>query len=116
MSGIKVVLHLVSCASNLLICDDLDTTQLVFQSSADCEKQRAEIIEVAQRHLGSSAVIMGRCRFQVSGATPTEPRVHAAPASAALANLDPLRSPATPSLVVPPTAPPSGQIAHRTDE
>jgi hypothetical protein len=65
MDGIKVVLHLVRCAADLLVCIDLDTEHLRFADAEACRSRLPALISVLQSVTAAGDVVMGRCRFQV---------------------------------------------------
>lgn len=78
MTGIRIVLHLVRCTQSLLICDDIDTASLRFQSMTDCEQQRPALIAALGR-AEPNQVVMGRCRVLVLPVERGQPDGHAGP-------------------------------------
>lgn len=65
MSGIRVVAHVVRCAADLLLCNDLDTEHLRFADAEECRGRLPAIISEFQRVSVAGDVVMGRCRFQL---------------------------------------------------
>jgi hypothetical protein len=79
MAGIKVVVALVRCAADLLICDDIDTNRLRFTDAENCRNALPAIISELQRRGAPDQVVMGRCRFMTdSGPAPTTDPAHRA--------------------------------------
>src|SRR5256885_1559000 len=78
MAGIKVVVALVRCAADLLICDDIDTNRLRFTDAENCRNALPAIISELQRR-GAPNQVMGRCRLTTdSGPAPTTEPAHRA--------------------------------------
>lgn len=72
MSGIRVVAHLVRCAADLLLCNDIDTEHLRFADAEECRNRLPVIVGEVQRVSVPGDVVMGRCRFQLERSpTPT---------------------------------------------
>lgn len=65
MDGISVVVHMVRCASSLLICDTIPTHHLRFPDVEVCRGEAARVIE-AERDPASSDVWMAKCRYQMA--------------------------------------------------
>jgi hypothetical protein len=63
MSGIRVVAHLVRCAADLLLCNDIDTEHLRFADAEECRNRLPVIVGEFQRVSVPGDVVMGRCRF-----------------------------------------------------
>ena len=77
MSGIRVVAHVVRCAADLLLCNDIDTDALRFADAEACRSSLPAIIGDFQRVSAPGEVVMGRCRFQLdrapaAGASPAQ--------------------------------------------
>jgi len=62
MSDILVVAFVVSCGSQLLICDDINTKGLSFDDMADCRKELGHIVQ-EQQQKDHNRTILGRCRY-----------------------------------------------------
>lgn len=73
MSGVVVLLHLVVCEPNLLICEDLEIPQVVFRDVVACNEMMPRAIEVARQARAPNMVVMGRCRFGFARQTPPPP-------------------------------------------
>lgn len=63
MDAIRVVVFLVSCAENLLYCDDISNAHLHFSDMEDCHSNLSEIIRQAETLAPDRAVVMGKCRY-----------------------------------------------------
>jgi hypothetical protein len=70
MAGIKVVVALVRCAADLLLCDDVDTDHLRFADAEECRNKLPAIISEHRRAGAPDQMVMGRCRF-MADRTPT---------------------------------------------
>jgi hypothetical protein len=68
--GMGVAVHLVRCAKDLLVCDDIDTAHLVFLDAAHCETQLQDLIAAILRQGPAGSVVMGRCRAMLRKFTP----------------------------------------------
>ena len=81
MSGIRVVAHLVRCAADLLLCNDIDTGHLRFADAEECRNRLPVIIGEFQRVSVPGDVVMGRCRFQLERppAAPAHPPLSTRP-------------------------------------
>jgi hypothetical protein len=72
MDGVVVVVFLVRCATNLLLCDTVPTEHLRFDDMETCRSEASRLLEKRRRQSGS-AVWMAKCRYQL--ASPDSRRV-----------------------------------------
>lgn len=75
MEGINVVIFLVHCATNLLLCDTVPTEHLRFDDMETCRSEASELVAERQNFPGAQ-VWMANCRYQL--ATPDSPHVRQA--------------------------------------
>ena len=71
MAGIKVVVALVRCAADLLLCDDIDTDHLRFADAEECRNKLPAIISEHRRTGAPDQVVMGRCRRIATSISPS---------------------------------------------
>ena len=62
VSGILVVVFLVSCSESLLVCKELATEHMTFADIEDCNAQLPRLLR-ASRAQEKDRVVMGRCRY-----------------------------------------------------
>jgi hypothetical protein len=65
MDGVVVVVFLVRCATNLLLCDTVPTEHLRFDDMEACRSEASRLLENGRR-LSSSEVWMAKCRYQLA--------------------------------------------------
>lgn len=65
MEGINVVIFLVHCATNLLLCDAVPTEHLRFDDMDTCRREASELVAERQS-LHDAQVWMAKCRYQLA--------------------------------------------------
>lgn len=65
MEGINVVIFLVHCATNLLLCDTVPTEHLRFGDMETCRSEALELVAEKQ-NLPGAQVWMAKCRYQLA--------------------------------------------------
>lgn len=69
MDGIKIVIFLVRCAVDLLLCDTVSTEHLHYVDMEACRGEASRLVATMQIPAGSE-VWMTKCRYQLTSAGP----------------------------------------------
>jgi len=69
MDGIDIVVILVRCTTNLLLCDIIPTEHLRFEDMEACRSEASRLVAARQSPLGSE-VWMAKCRYQLASPDP----------------------------------------------
>ena len=67
MSGVHILIFLVSCSQSLLLCEDRSNRDLRFESMADCQAELPTLIEKARATGAEDQVVMAKCRYRLAG-------------------------------------------------
>ncbi len=65
MNTVLVVLHLVACQPDLLICNDMPDDGRRWTDIGDCQQVRPITESRAKSASGNGLVIMGKCRYLI---------------------------------------------------
>jgi hypothetical protein len=69
MEGITIVIFLVRCAANLLICDTVQTEHLRYVEMETCRAEASRLVARRQIPAGPE-VWMAKCRYQLASPDP----------------------------------------------
>ena len=73
MGGIKVMVFLVHCTADLLICDTVPVERMRYASMETCKAEVARLLS-RKRELAGTTVWMGKCVYRLSSPDPRRAR------------------------------------------